>query len=427
MDNTQRTPQVKWTRALMDALTGPEFLILLVAIGSIGLLYARALLSIYSGALMTIALLQFFIDRSDFSEIRSYKSVFALTGVLLVYLISGINSDDLAKWSQYVWENITYLTIPIGFYVFRRHSPMTWRTLLVLFVLVMTLSALSVSIDYLLHFEEYNALYRVGKTIPTPVIHVRYSFFMALAACLAIGLVLDSRPASVKSMGTLDRLLLVAALFLALFVHILAVRTGILSMYGGILVMLVLLMIKEGRWRLGLTSAAIVVVLIFIAFNAFPSLSNKIGYVMYDLDMMRKHGALANYSDNIRITSLQHGLELFSQQPITGVGIGDLESEVSKQYQKHTPDFPLEHHYPPINQYLFVLTAFGLAGASVYFFSLLYPLFTTRFNYVLVAIYAATLFSLFGETTIQLQLGRTTFLTLVCIAILLAKSKETKI
>lgn len=142
---------------------------------------------------------------------------------------------------------------------------------------------------------------------------------------------------------------------------------------------------------------------------------------MYDLKMMKEQGALAEYSDNVRITSIRHGLDLVKDNLITGVGIGDLKAEMIRMYAEKTPNFPEESRFPPISQFVFILTAFGIVGAAIFFYLLLYPLFRSPFTNVMLAVYATTLFGSIGETTIELLHGKTVFVMLVCICVFYAK------
>jgi O-antigen ligase len=245
---------------------------------------------------------------------------------------------------------------------------------------------------------------------------------MALAACLALSLAYDDIRNAAPRLR--KHVMLGSGIFLAVFVHILAVRTGLLALYGGLAVMWVFMVFREGKWRLGVISALAGFGLVLIAYNAFPSIANKLGYVMYDLRMMQEKGAQSEYSDNVRITSITHGIALLQDQPITGTGIGDIDAEMHRMYATKTPGFPIESRYPPISQYIFTLTAFGVLGAGLFFCFLLYPLFKSRFNYALLAIYTVTLFASIGETTIELQLGKTAFIMLVCIGVLNTREEE---
>jgi hypothetical protein len=349
--------------------------------------------------------------------------------LFFVYVLSVFHSDNIARWARLSFDNVLYAAIPLGFYCYRQVTGIVWYRLLLIFLAVSTLSAVSVMIDYALHFEEYNALYKIGKTIPTPVIHVRYSYFIALAACLAFALSYEQTKALQKaninspSPSFVEQRKLTAffagvGIFLTIVVHVLAVRTGLIALYGGLVVMMLFVVLRDRKWKLGILTALGIFVVFLIAYNAFPSIANKIGYVLYDLNKLKEEGALAEYSDNVRITSIQHGLALWNENPVTGTGIGDLRHEMQRMYAERSPNFPPESRFPPISQYVYVLTAFGLAGAALFFVLLLYPLFKSPFSYILLAIYSTTLFSSIGETTIELLVGKAAFVSLLCIALL---------
>ncbi len=417
-----------WTEAIRVSLTSQGILFLVFAAGCVGIFYAKALVSIFTGVIFGVAVLNGLFHRNTFRELRHYRAFIALMSIVLVYVFSGMHSDDTGRWAKLAWESIPYAAIPLGFYTYRNVPESTWGRLFLIYIGVCFLSALSVMFDYAMHFDAYNALYKIGKTIPTPIIHVRYSFFIALAACMAFALAYDGKRQTAN--GKWPIALLSIGIFLTIVVHVLAVRTGLLALYGGLFMMIAFLTLRDGKWKIGIGAALSVFLLVMIAYNAFPSVANKIGYMMYDLQMLKDQGALAEYSDNVRITSIRHGLSLLKENLITGTGIGDLNSEMHRMYAEKSPNFPVESRFPPISQYVFILTAFGLVGAAIFFFLLLYPLLYTPFNYVLFAIYTTTLFGSIGETTIELLLGKTVFVTLVCIAILytrhLHSNDETK-
>lgn len=405
----------QWIEAFRAAVSGPGILYLAFTAGCVGLYYARALLSIYAGILFGVAVLNLLTGRDTLRDLKSYKPFIALMCVLGVYLLSGIHSEDLHRWWRLSWESILYVSIPLGFYAYRHLSPEIWPRLLMIYIGVTALTACGVLIDYAAHFEEYNTLYQYGKTIPTPITHVRYALFVAIAAVMALAL---------WYAGRRQRWLLITGVFLCVFIHLLSVRTGLVALYGGLLLMLVFLVVRDRKWKLATGLVSAMIFLAVVAYHTFPTIEKKVGYMLYDLRMMREHGVQAEYSDNVRITSIRHGLHLFYEQPITGTGIGDLKAEMERVYRENTPDFPQESRYPPISQYVFLLAAFGVIGAGLIFICILYPLFASKFSYVLTGIYGAVLAAGIAEMSIELQLARTVFLSLVCIALLDSRSQE---
>jgi O-antigen ligase len=281
-----------------------------------------------------------------------------------------------------------------------------------IFIAVTTFSSLLVMGSYLLHFEEYNALYKVGKTIPTPIIHVRYGYFLALGAIGATGLFMDRSVVS----GRWRKLIIVMGVWLVVCVHILAVRTGIFALYGGFLSLGFAYAILRRGWRPLAISIAVIAGLFAGSIVLLPSVGNKVQYMMHDLTMLRTEGISPEYSDNLRLISIMHGMAIFVQHPLIGVGIGDVEDEMEVYYNERSPMIPQERRFPPISQYVFWLCGFGLVGTSILVGLLIYPLLRSGWqSYLLIGVYALTAFSFLAETTIQLQLGKTVFVLLVSV------------
>jgi len=406
---------------MYSLLTHEYFFYAIVAAISIGVYYARAAVSIGTGALACIALVTV-VQRGQFQRLLNSKYTIALMSVFLVFLLSGINSANTQEWLSRLGDNLPFLAVPAGVWAYGSLGKKQISVSIGIFLVITTLSSVIVIGDYLFHTEEYNQLYKVGKTIPTPIIHVRYSFFLALAAVLAAGLMLDDY-IRVKW----KRIALMAVgLWLIICVHILAVRTGIFALYGAVLTLGVLHTVYTRRWKVMLITFAGMTAMIVGSVLFLPSVSNKIQYVLHDLKVLREQGVSPEYSDNLRLISIIHGMEIFVDHPVAGVGVGDVEDEMQLKYEADTAMIPAERRFPPISQYVFWLAAFGLLGTSALIGLLLFPVIRHGGKtYLLIGIYALTGLSFLAETSIQLQLGKTVFVLLVAIiASGLAKLQE---
>ena len=379
----------------------------------IGVFYSGALVSIATGAMMITGLIGL-TQKGSLDRLLLDKATLMLMGAILVYLLSGIVSEDKSQWWRMCLTNAPYLAIPLGIHAYRDPDWSLIKKCLAVFVLTAFVSSCIVFSDYLVHFGEYNEIYKSGQTIPTPIIHVRYSYFIALSICIIFGMWMQGQ-ITTKS----ERIAAgVIGTFLILFIHFLAVRTGLLALYGGLFALLLIFAIRESKWRYVLGTLTLLIGFGFAAINLMPSLKNKIGYMKYDLKQLTEQGGLPQYSDNARITSIKHGLSVFIEHPIVGVGAGDIKMEMDKQYQLKSSNFPAHRRYLPISQYMFWLSTFGLVGTAMLMAFWGYPLFKWwRHSYVLIAVYAPTLFSFVAETTIQLQLGKTLFLFVLCLVL----------
>ena len=401
-------------QGILDRLVNSDkILYALFTVTCIGMFYSRAIVSISTTVFLAIGLVAL-LRKGAIRRLRSDPWAIALMSVMLVYLASGICSADTASWWRRVFTNMPYLAIPLALHAFGPFSKKQYTRLLVIFIGATLLSALIILFDYAQNFSAYNEIYKVGKTIPTPIIHVRYSYFLAMACMLCLGLLMQGG-ISVKR----ERWFLIATgVFLLIFLHILAVRTGLLAFYGGVLTLVIVMIIRERKWRIAGIAIFSLSALSMVAYLSMPSLANKIGYMRHDLRMLREQGALPQYSDNARLTSITYGLTLFARNPIIGVGIGDLPHEMNAMYEERSPDFPASRRYLPISQYVYWLSALGLVGTALLMGLWLYPLKDLwKKSYLIVAIYGATLFSFLAETTIQLQLGKTMFLLMLCIVL----------
>ena len=379
-----------------------------------------AAVSIPSIALASIAFIGLCLRASRMKLLHN-KEALMIGGVCAVFIVSVLFSTNIDYWANRLYHSTAYLYIPLGVATFRPIDRRVLVTSVLIFIVGSFGSALVTATGYVLHFEEYNELYNVGKTIPTPIIHVRYSFLMALASLCGFGLYADGY----FHRDRLGVLILAVSCLLFLFVHVLAVRTGLLSLYGGVAVLVSTLVYREKRWKLGLTALGIVVAIAVVSALTFPSLKNKINYMLYDLKMLDTE-VNTEYSDNLRITSIRHGAELFLENPLFGVGIGDIRDEMYMMYETKTPEIVSDRRFNPISQIMFWLASFGIVGTSLIIGFLVYPL--RRYgleSYLLVSVYGCAALSMLPETMFRAVETKALLLVIICLTYEYLKDKTT--
>ena len=150
---------------------------------------------------------------------------------------------------------------------------------------------------------------------------------------------------------------------------------------------------------------------LFFAPKVFPTLKNKIGYTMYDLDRL-KNKEIGQYSDSKRLLSIIVGWELFKENPIFGVGAGDIVPSVQDMYQKKYPAVDIKSRLLPHNQYLRVVNSVGVIGLIVFLAFLIYPIYNRDIisNPLLAAFIFSALASFCVEGTIENQIGTAYFI-----------------
>lgn len=372
-----------------------------------------------------IALAVFAIIESLTSKTFSYKSFFknkAYSGLLLVFvaiLLSGFNSDDLHPWLLQIKLKLPFVFLPFTFFVFKPWiDQRLHRWIHFAFITTAVISTFHVIGVFLIDKEAITSSIGKGKSIPTPLDHIHYSIMVAYAVVsTSIFAILESNKRQKWA------LFLISA-YLFGFMHFLSVRTGLALSYVGIGLTLIWYVLTHKKYLLGLGVAAFLVAIPFIAFKTIEPFKRKINYMFWDLAQY-KQGKGNSYSDSERIMSYNISLDLISEKPLFGHGVGDLRPIME---ERHKELYGQKDKYIfPHNQYLYILTCIGILGAFVFFFGLLSPLlFVTDRNVFLFVLFALMLISFLVENTIQRAVITGFFLFFILLNLSLPSSKQVK-
>ena len=120
-----------------------------------------------------------------------------------------------------------------------------------------------------------------------------------------------------------------------------------------------------------------------------------------------KEGKINDRSDAMRLVSMKIGLQIWRENPVLGVGAGDLETETNKIYNKSYPDVSIDKRRSPHNQFIWVLASTGILGLALFLTAFFFPLLSQGYyKYGLIVILHLMLFSsFFTEDTLEEQMG----------------------
>ncbi|MGB1243199.1 MAG: O-antigen ligase family protein, partial [Chitinophagales bacterium] len=339
----------------------------------LGLVSYRALMSIGMITLGGRAVLSLH-PKKNIQNLLQNKALLALLGIFFLYLISGLWSENLGYWADRQRMKLPFLALPFGFAALQNLKYKDYEHLLYAFFWLITVICIGILGIYLSDFQNLNQGYLDGKVLPTPVHHIRFSLMTVYA--FALGLYFWEKSFFVRFRQ--ERIVvLILTLFLFVFLHILAVRSGLLALYLVLLYQFVHYIIRSKKYLVGTGIAVVLLAFTFSAFYFIPTLQNKIGYTNYNLDHFGKHDRLATLSDSKRIATIEAAVVEGLNHWVIGVGVGDVQ-DVTTTY--------LEEHYPaianlgiiPHNQYLFVWLGVGTIGLLIFMVLFLYPLFYKR-------------------------------------------------
>ncbi len=324
------------------------------------------------------------------------------TLLLLVPALSVFWSDDMGYWAERTRVRLPFLILPWVFVNLPLLSARQSRLVLYILVWTMTLLCIGVGINFALHADSILFGLSEGRPIPVPRHHIRFNLMLA-TAIMAGGWMWQQgfrgrfrweRPA-----------LAVLLVVLFAFIHFLSVRSGIAALYCALMFSALRFIWRTRRWALGLAVMAALLAVPIIAINTIPSLKQRMSYMKYDWEHYRSNEG-ESYSDSERWVSLKTGWMMWKENPVLGVGAGDLPRETARLVNQYFPKY-LETPKMPHNQFLYILAGTGLLGLSLSLLAFYYPLWLNRYRrYYLFATFQVMVFvSFLVEYTIETAMG----------------------
>jgi O-antigen ligase len=374
----------------------------------VGLVCSKFLLSIGSLLLIARAVFNpgFFFD--FWKALWREKDFLAVFSIFLLFLVTGLWSEN----QEYFWSRIRMKLplagMPIAFLAFRSLGPKVKDYFLYFFFWLTTGIALG-SLLYAL--GDWNTMvenYGRGQVLATPVHHIRFSLLLVFVMCIGAYFLKKGY----KIRWNWERsALIIALVFLFIFLHIFAVRSGLLALYLVLFFFFVKWLVQSKRVFLGLGLALLLGAGAWISYKTIPTLQNKVDYTLYSINKIKNGEDLADLSDSRRWMSLRAGWEIWKENPWFGVGVGDIRDADNAWFAEYYPELS-DSGLLPHNQFLFVATAAGIFGLIWFTIAFLFP-FVYHQNYkddLLVAFGIIVFSSFLAEHTIETQIGTAFFI-----------------
>lgn len=368
-----------------------------------GLLCSRAVASMSMMAFGFIALW-------GISPAQWFKERWWLLGLgwVALYALSYFWSADKAEWNAHLQVKLPFLLLPLSFALLPRFTANDLRIYTWGLALIMTAGALF-SLSFLWHGNAANIVegYKYAHVLRTPVYDDHIAFSTAIAASIAwLAFYLPSIPLRMERI-----MLMVLCVFLGVYLHILAAKTGLVAFY---ILIPGLIIYQAGR---NLLKALLLLVLAgglsLLAFICLPTLRERIGYSFVTWRSYRMGERGSSYSDAGRIFSYQIALRSIAAHPIGGVGAGDVLHEMNDGYAHWYPLLPAEQRLWPHNQWLTCAMAAGIPAALLFTLWLIAPLRRIRRNrqgVFFLIVWLMLLVPLMVDPFLEVQFGVAVFL-----------------
>jgi len=379
-----------------------------------GLLFSRALMSIGMMGLLLNALVHHELGK-NLRRFWKNKALVAVSSIFLLYLLSAPVSENTVWLVDRLRMKLPLLLMPFAVVAIPRMAKKVYFPLLYGFFYLIFILCLVSLVQYFLDFETITQQYKAGRIMPTPVQHIRFS--LMIAWCVAIGWHLFMEKYRWRFSWE-PHLMLGVSIFLVVFLHILAVRSGLLALYLVLIYFFIRYMVKKRKYRLGALLFVGLMASSVLAFQFIPTLKSKINYTLYSVQLFLRNDNIRELSDSRRLGSIQAGLEMGKTHLWTGVGIGDIRDDTNDYLREHYPAL-VDLELMPHNQYIFVFAATGLLGLLWFTAATTWPVFyqNAHHNRLIVAFHIIIFSSFMVEHTIETQLGTAFYILFLTLGI----------
>lgn len=329
---------------------------------------------------------------------------------VMMYVISFFWSDNVGYWSERVQVKLPFLMLPMAFALLPALSlkslkAFTWSLALLLL--------LGCSYSYYFLWKDTDQIingYFTSKVMPTPAYrdHIRYSIFITWFCVWCIYVFPLFR-------GKEKWLLAFSIFFFVVYIHVLAVKSGLLMFYLFILAYGIYYLLKR-KWLVGISLIGAIGIIILTAFKTFPSFEYKIAYLKYTYEEYHRTGMSGQFSDMGRVISYGLARDICRESPWLGVGAGDILDVMKEKYNEKYPAVPEEQRLVPHNQLLVVAVGCGIPALILFVTWLWYPVSNikrTRSGFFMLTTWFILLVALLVEPMLEVQLG--VFVYLFCL------------
>ena len=384
---------------------GRTIIILLFII--FGFTSSKALISIGTGALLVNLVLSFKEHKLLFVKMSALP-ILAASTFLILHIGFLLCAPSLPDAFNQIWIRLPWLIIPISIAAIKNITKQMILFLIGFLIFTITVSGIIVIINYFSNFEYFTQQISMGKPIPTPLNHIRFSLMVAFTGVTSIFFTIKNQ----TRFTSFDKyIFLFTSIFQFALLHILAVRSGLLSYYIALFFLFIYFSVNLKKWWL----LPLVIVFIsatpYLAYQNIESFKNKVDYMVYDLNEL-KNGNVGHNSDARRIRAVQIASELIKEKPILGYGIGSVNKTMQNYYATYMPEVSLENQKIPHNQFVFTLLELGIIGLLILVLVLLVPLSVTLWfkNPLFICLWIIIVSSCMVENTFESQLGLSFYL-----------------
>lgn len=323
---------------------------------------------------------------------------------ITLFALSFFWSDDKSYWLEHVQVKLPILLLPLSF----AFIPAFSKKQLYIYTIVLC-TCLLWGIGYSFYFLALNpthyidgyAFSNILPTIPKNE-HIRFTLTLAIGIIWLFYFfpIINNRFA--KALIGIIMFLFIVAL------HIYAVRTGLMAFYLFITCYLFYLFLKKETKKKAVIFTLALIIGSILSFQYIPTLKNRVAHFKWSVKMFEEGNNDPNYGDIGRYISYDLGWEIIKEHPLTGVGAGDMFTEMDAAYQTYYPQVDEKLRLLPHNQFMIIALASGLLNMIIFIAWAFYPLAEIKKNrdgFFFFITWLVVTVSLLVEPVLEIQFG----------------------
>jgi O-antigen ligase len=236
-------------------------------------------------------------------------------------------------------------------------------------------------------------------------IHPSYlSMYLNLAVSILAYHLIRKERQSIKKIRTL---LFVLALYLSFVIILLSSKAGIFSLlFLFLIITIYIIVINKQVWK-GLIFFFLVLMTFYAGYNFLPAIAARFKRAESVLAEQKKSSPETMESNSERLVVWKAGIEVIRENPVFGVGPGDVKDALLSEYQKENRLLVYNMRLNAHNQYLQTYIALGIFGTLLLIIYLVVPgwFAIRRIHFIYFSFLAVFAFNILVESMLEVQAG----------------------
>lgn len=382
--------------------THRNFYLLGLILVAIGLSLSPAFMSIGQAVLA----LNWIVEANFGSKWQGIKTNYYLHAFLTIFAIHILGLLYTTNFEYAIKDlkiKLPLLILPI---IIASTKQLNWAELkYILYSLIVSVfasSLYSLSIYITIDNENVDTLRNISPIIS----HIRLSLIICVSFFAIVFIIFKSDK---KILSAFNVILILVAIWFFVFIGILGARAGYLALLACTAVIFLYQIVAAKKWNYIIVLLIATIILPLLMYKFVPSVSHRINEARNEVNHYKAGGNPSGHSITQRFEYWKIAKHIIKNNPIIGVGTGDIDDEFKLYYATHDTPIKKEFQFRSHNQYFTILSTFGIVGFVLFMAAFILPYFKgiEKYSFLPTVFIIITMLSMLTEDTLETQAGAT--------------------